>query len=61
MAVRTQIPGGPVDDRREVRAMIEIEPPQEVLVGLTAAGMLNRHHAGHGFEQLGDTQHGPDQ
>ncbi len=59
VAVRAQVPGHAVDVRREVRAVVEVEAAQEVLVRLAAARVLGGHHAGHGLEHVRHAQHGP--
>ena len=41
--------------------MIEIEAPQEVLVGFATAGVLYGDHPGHGLEQLSDPEHRSDE
>ena len=41
------------DGHREVAAVIEVEPAQEVLVGFPLAAVLRDDHAGHGLEHLG--------
>ncbi len=61
VTVRAQIDRDTVDMSREVRAVVEIESAQEVLVGLTAAGVLHRQHAGDSLEQLGRPEHRSDQ
>ncbi len=53
MRVAGEIDGDPVDGEREVGAVIEVEPAQEVLVRLAVARVLGDDHAGNGFfEQL---------
>ena len=42
----------PVEGEREVRAVIEIKAPQEILVGLAPAGVLGDDHARHGLQRL---------
>jgi hypothetical protein len=61
VAVRAQIERHAVDIGREVRAMVEVEATQKILIGLAAAGMLDRDHPGNGLEQLGGLEHGPDE
>ncbi len=61
MAVGAEVHLHVVDVGGEVRAVIEVEAPKEVLVGLAAAGVLGGDHAGHRLQQLGDPQQRPDQ
>ena len=59
MAMRAEVHLHAVDIGGEVRSMIEVEAPQEVLVRLAATGMLRRDHARHGFQQFGDLEQRP--
>src|SRR5262249_32729395 len=59
MAVRPKVPRHAVDDGREVRAVVEIEAAQEVLIRLAASRVLYRDEPRHGLEQLRDLQHRP--
>ena len=52
MGVAAHVDRNAVDGGREVRAVVEIEAPQIVLVGLAAAGVGGDDHAGDGFQQL---------
>jgi len=56
VAVRAQVHRHAVDERREVRAVVEVEPAQEILVRLAAAGVLCRDHARHVFDQVPGSQ-----
>ena len=56
MAVRAHVHRDVVDVGGEVRAVIEVEPAEEVLVRLAAAGVLRRDQAGYDFEQFRHSQ-----
>jgi hypothetical protein len=56
MAMGPQVQRHVVDVRREVGAMIEIEPAQEVLIGLTRTRVLGGDQPRNDLEQLGDPQ-----
>ena len=59
VAVRRHIDRHTVDPGSEIRAVVEIEAAQKILVSLAATRVLCRDHAGHGFEQLGHFEHRP--
>ena len=59
VAVRAQVPRHAVHVRREVRAVVQVEAAQEVLVGFAAARVLHRNQSGYRLEQLGNAQHRP--
>ena len=59
VAVGPQIDRHAVDEGREVRAMIEVEAAQEILVGLAAARVLGCDQTGNDFKQLADALDGP--
>ena len=42
----------------EIGAVIQVEAPQEVLVGLACAAVLGHHHAGHQFQHIPGAQNG---
>ncbi len=50
--VRRQIHRHPVEKRREIGAVIEVESAQEILVRLPAAGVLGDDHAGDGLQNF---------
>ena len=58
VTVRGQIQRHPVEERGEVRAVIEIDAAQKVLVGFPAARVLCDNDAGHGFKDFAGTQNG---
>src|SRR5690348_15598909 len=41
---------------RKIRAVIEIEPTQEILIGLAITAMLGSDHAGNKFNELTDAR-----
>lgn len=56
--VRRHVDGHPLETRLEVRAMIEVEAANEVLVRLAVARVLRDDEPRHGFEQLAFAQEG---
>ncbi len=58
MRVRRQIERHVVEENGEVRAVIEIEAAQEILVRLSAAGVLRDDDAGNGFQNFARAQNG---
>ncbi len=60
MAVAAEVDGHAVEERREVRAVIEIEAAQEELIGLADAGVLSRDQARDALEQLADAADRPE-
>ncbi len=56
MSVAWHVDRHAVDADREIGAVIEVEAPQEILVGLAAAGMLRDDDAGNLFNNLAGTQ-----
>ena len=50
------VDGHAVDADREIRAVIEVEAAQEILVGFTLAGMLGDDQARHDFQRFADAQ-----
>jgi len=52
VAMRRHVDRHAVDEGREVRAVIEIEATQEVLVGLAVAAVLRDDHPRHELEDL---------
>ena len=59
MAVRRQVHGHAVDERREVRAVIEVEAAQEHLIRFPAAAVLRHDETRHGLEDLARAQARP--
>ena len=45
-----------VHGKGEVRSMIQIEPAQEILVGLAVARVLGHHHPRYGLQQFAPAQ-----
>ena len=45
-----------VEERREVGAVVQVEPAHEILIGLTAAGMLRDDQPGDGLQHLAGTE-----
>ena len=58
MRVRRQVERHVVEKHREVRAMIQVEAAQKILVGLPPAGVLRDDDAGNGFENFAAAQNG---
>jgi hypothetical protein len=59
MPVRRHVDRNAIDKTGKVRAVVEIEPAQEILIGLARAGMLGSDDAGDILDQLtgaGDRQ-----
>jgi len=56
MPVRAQVHRHPGHPGGEVRAVVEVEAAEEVLVGLAGAAVLRHDHAGNIFEQVAGTQ-----
>ncbi len=54
--MRRQVERHIVEEHREIRAVIQIEPTQEILVRLPAAGMLGDDDAGDGFKDFAAAQ-----
>jgi hypothetical protein len=50
--------GHAVDGNGQIRAMVEIEAAQEILVGFTLAGMLGDDQAGHDFQRFANPREG---
>ena len=59
MTVARHVDRNPVDPDAEVRAMVEVEAAQKILIGLAAARMLRGHHTRCGFDQLAGAQDWP--
>ena len=59
MAMAAEVQRDIIQQSGEVRAVIQVEAAQEVLVGLAAAGMLGCNEAGHHFQQFGHPQQWP--
>ena len=57
VAMRVHVDGNAVDAGGEVRAVIEIEAAQEILVGLAVAAVLRDDEARNGLQQLAGAQH----
>ena len=56
MRVGRQVHRHAVDGEREVGAVIEVEPAQEVLVRLAVARVLGDDQPGHGLQELAATE-----
>jgi hypothetical protein len=52
VSVRRHVHGNAVDAGRQVRAVIEIETAQEILIRLAVAAVLGDDQARHDFQQL---------
>ena len=52
MAMRRHVERHAVEERREVGAVVQIEPAHEILVGLTSAGVLRDDQARHRLQDL---------
>jgi hypothetical protein len=52
VAVRVHVHRDPVDAGREIRAVVEIEAAQEILVRLAVARVLGHDESGHGLQQF---------
>ena len=59
VAVRRHVHGYAIDARREIRAVIEIEAAQEILIRFAVAAVLRDDQSGHDLEQLAGAQHRP--
>jgi hypothetical protein len=57
--MRVHVYGNAVDAGREVRAVIEIETAQKILIGLAVTAVLGHDESGDRLEQLARTQHRP--
>ena len=55
--MRMHVDRDAVDAGREIRAVIQVEAAQEILVGLAIASMLGDHEPGHGLQQLTGAHH----
>ncbi len=49
-----QVDGHTIHKSRKIRAVIEIESPQEILIGLSITAMLGGNHAGNEFDEFAD-------
>ena len=56
MRVRRQVKRHIVEEYGEIRAVVEIEAAQEILVGLAAAGVLRDDDAGHRLQDFSRTK-----
>ena len=56
VAMRSEVPRHAIDDAGEVRAVVELDAAQEILVGLAATRVLRGDQARHYLEQLGNPQ-----
>ncbi|MFM2383263.1 MAG: hypothetical protein RL515_1250 [Verrucomicrobiota bacterium] len=56
MPMRGHVERHAIKERRKVSAMIEVEPPHEILIGLTAAGVLRDDQARDGLQHLARTE-----
>ena len=52
MGMRAQVDRHAVHADREIRAVVQIETSEKVLIGFTAAGMLRDHDAWNHFQEL---------
>ena len=56
MAVRRHVERDTVEERREVGAVVQIEPAHEVLIGLTAARVLRDDQTRNRLQDLARTK-----
>ena len=59
MAVRRHVDRHSVDARRKIRAVIQIEAAQKILVGFAIATVLSNDQAGHHFQYFTGAQNRP--